>query len=157
MDDEYDEEKDMDADNNTEKDEGSNDSVWHNFDEVWEKFYSLPQRRNRPTDSEKEIAREICEDCNASQFRVRDDGEIVFAMHHVVHINPGFMSTKMAARHVFESDKYAGFTHRYEFTNFVSPPPPSQPEVGKVLCPEFGVRVRPGLECGYCGETHWLD
>lgn len=130
------------------------ESGWLNFDDAWEAFYALPQRRSRPTDAEKEIAREVCEDCDAHLFKVRSDGEIIYSKDHTVHINPGFMSTGKEARHVFESNKYHGFPYRYEFTNFVVPPPPPQADGGKVLCPEYGIQVRPDVECGYCGATH---
>jgi hypothetical protein len=125
------------------------------FDEAWERFFSLPQRKRRPADPEKRIARDVCEDCDARLFRIRKDEEIIYSEDHVVHINPTFMSTKCAASHVFVSDKYPGYSHRYEFTSFVEPSPP-QPStvVGKVLCPEFRLWVNPGVECGFCGGVH---
>lgn len=130
------------------------DPGWMTFDEAWEVFYSLPQRKTRPTDDEKEIARQVCEDLGAVSFKIRDDEEIIYSKGHVVHINPGFMSTKSVARHVFPSETYPGWSHRYEFTNFTATLHQPTPEDGKVLCPDWGIRVNPGVECDYCGEVH---
>ena len=134
----------------------TNMNVWMTFDEAWETFYSLPQRKSRPTEGEKNVAREVCEDLMAVKFAIRPDEKIIYSEEHVVHINPGFVSTKGEARHVVRSEKYPGFSHQYEFTNFEAQATPNSvgKSDGKVLCDESSVWVNPGAECGFCGEVH---
>lgn len=130
------------------------DVGWMTFDKAWEEFYSLPQREKRPTDAEKEVAREVCEDLGAISFRIRNDEEIIFSKDHIVHINPGFISTKSRARHVIPADTYNGYSHCYKFTNFKLKEHLQTSAIPKVLCPGWGIWVNPDVECDYCGEVH---
>jgi len=125
---------------------------WMTFDEVWEKFFSLPQRRSRPSEIDFALARSVCEELHQTRFAIRSDEEIFYSEDHVVHVNPGFLSSRRAAAGLKPDATYGKFTHRYEFINFSVPEPESMGT--KILCPEYNVRVNPDAECGFCGGTH---
>jgi len=125
---------------------------WMTFDEAWETFFSLAQRKSRPSEIDFALARSVCEELLQTRFAIRRDEEIFYSEDHVVHVNPGFLSAKMPAAGLEPDTTYGKFTHRYEFKNFTDVNPVSKEN--KVLCPEYNVRVNPDSECGFCGETH---
>jgi hypothetical protein len=125
---------------------------WMTFDEAWEAFFSLAQRKSRPSEIDFALARSVCEELHQARFAIRSDEEIFYSEDHVVHVNPGFLSAKRPATGLEPDTTYGKFTHRYEFENFTVANPVSMEN--KVLCPEYNVRVNPDAECDFCGETH---
>ena len=126
---------------------------WMTFDEAWETFFSLPQRKSRPGEIDFAIARSVCEELHQTRFAIRSDEEIFYSEDHVVHVNPGFLSSKRAAAELKPDTTYGKFTHRYEFSTFRDSDESASMGT-KVLCPEYNVRVNPDAECGFCGGTH---
>ena len=88
---------------------------WMTFDEAWEKFYE--RLGSKPSSMDKEKARTVVDALGCGEFRPLD--EYIRDRSNVVHINKGYLVTKMPAPHVSPDSTYEdqGFVHRLAFTN----------------------------------------
>lgn len=92
-----------------------NMNVWMTFDEAWEKFFE--RLGSKPSSIDKEKARTVVDALGCAEFRPLD--EYIRDKSNVVHINKGFLVTKLPAPHVSPDSTYEdqGFVHRLAFTN----------------------------------------